>query len=49
MKSLQRESDGQDSLMVQRPIEMVSNQDIVWAATVCGPLRRNGSDWKMAI
>ena len=26
------------SLMVQRPIEMVSNQDTLWAATICRPL-----------
>ena len=32
MKSQQKESDGRDSFMVQRPIEMVSNQDRISVA-----------------
>ena len=39
VKSQQRESEGRGSLMVQRPVELVSNKDTIWAATVCGPLR----------
>ena len=39
-KSQQRESDGWDSFMVRRSIEMVSDQeDTIWAAIVSGPLR----------
>ena len=29
-----------DFLTVQRPIEMMSNPDTLWSATVCGPLER---------
>lgn len=36
VKSQQRESDGQDSFMVQRSIEMVSDQDTIWAVIVSG-------------
>ena len=40
-KSQHREFDGQDSLLVQRSIEMVSNPDNIWTATVCGSLKQS--------
>lgn len=44
VKSQQSESDGQDSLMVQRPIEMVSYQDTISASTFRVPLKRQKGD-----
>ena len=40
------ESDGQDSSVVRRPIEIVSMNDTIGAATVRRPLKRQGLERK---